>query len=72
VETPKGKVIKPGQTIIIRDEGMPTYKRPDQKGNLYVVLEVEFPEDGWLNTIDEPVSSTSIPFNLFLSSRPNL
>jgi DnaJ family protein A protein 2 len=56
VQSPKGKIIKPGQTIIVRDEGMPTYKRPDQKGNLYVVMEVEFPEDGWLTTVDEPAS----------------
>jgi DnaJ family protein A protein 2 len=64
-------VIKPGQTIVVRNEGMPTFKRPDevrshvrlpsqiaqmsQRGNLYVVLDVEFPEDGWLATADHTV-----------------
>jgi DnaJ family protein A protein 2 len=55
VASPLGKIIKPGQTIVIRGEGMPTYKRPDQKGDLYVVLEVEFPEDQWLQSVDRQV-----------------
>jgi DnaJ family protein A protein 2 len=56
VKSPEGTIIKPGQTIVVRNEGMPTFKRPDQKGNLYVVMEVEFPENGWLSTIDAAVS----------------
>lgn len=55
VASPPGKVIKPGQTIVLRGEGMPTYKRPDQTGNLYVVLEVELPDDQWLQTVDHKV-----------------
>ena len=29
-------------------EGMPTYKRPFDKGNLYVKFEIEFPENNFL------------------------
>ena len=32
----------------IRDEGMPAYRRPDVKGNLYIKFEIEFPENGFL------------------------
>eukprot|EP01088_Endostelium_zonatum_P006035 TRINITY_DN18142_c0_g1_i1.p1 TRINITY_DN18142_c0_g1~~TRINITY_DN18142_c0_g1_i1.p1 ORF type:complete len:450 (-),score=148.76 TRINITY_DN18142_c0_g1_i1:96-1445(-) len=36
-------VIKPGDVRIIENEGMPRYKSPFEKGNLYIVFEVEFP-----------------------------
>ena len=49
VSSPPGKVVKPKQSILIRDEGMPTFKNPDRKGNLFVVLDVEMPEPSWLN-----------------------
>lgn len=55
VASPAGKIIKPGQTIVLRGEGMPTHKRPEQKGNLYVVLEVELPDDNWLQSVDQKV-----------------
>jgi DnaJ family protein A protein 2 len=29
VSSPPNKVIKPGQTIVVRNEGMPSFKRPD-------------------------------------------
>jgi DnaJ-class molecular chaperone len=55
VSSPPGKIIRPGDTIVLRGEGMPTYKRPDQKGDMYVVFEVEFPSDSWLQTADTKV-----------------
>ena len=55
VTSPKGKIIKSGDSIILRDEGMPLLKSPDQKGCLYVVFEVDFPEEDWLKTIDVEV-----------------
>jgi len=45
-----GEVIKPHDTKVIIGEGMPQYKRPFDKGNLYVVFEVEFPQPGWIET----------------------
>ncbi|KAG0378243.1 hypothetical protein BGX24_004427 [Mortierella sp. AD032] len=47
VEQPAGKVIKPGQVMKITGEGMPHYKRPIDKGDLYITFDVEFPKDNW-------------------------
>ncbi|PMD59032.1 DnaJ-domain-containing protein [Hyaloscypha bicolor E] len=44
---PQGKVLKPGQILKIAGEGMPL-KKSDSKGDLYLVVKIEFPEDGWL------------------------
>jgi DnaJ family protein A protein 2 len=44
---PQGKVLKPGQILKIAGEGMPL-KKSDLKGDLYLVVKIEFPEDGWL------------------------
>ena len=43
---PQGKVLKPGQILKIQGEGMPL-KKSDAKGNLYLVVKIDFPEDGW-------------------------
>jgi DnaJ family protein A protein 2 len=47
VQQPNGKVLRPGQVLKIEGEGMPM-KRSDAKGDLYLVVDIEFPEDGWL------------------------
>jgi DnaJ family protein A protein 2 len=44
---PQGKVLKPGQILKIVGEGMPL-KKTDLKGDLYLVVKIEFPENGWL------------------------
>lgn len=46
INHPQGKVLKPGQTLKVAGEGMPL-KKSDLKGDLYLVVKVEFPEDGW-------------------------
>lgn len=51
VEQPNGKVIRPGQILKVAGEGMPV-KRSDSRGNLYLVVTVEFPQDGWLESDD--------------------
>jgi DnaJ family protein A protein 2 len=56
VSSPPGKIITPGQTIKLRSEGMPTFKNPDHKGDLYIVLEIEMPDPEWLRSIDRAVS----------------
>lgn len=43
VKSAPGEVIKPGDTMMIADEGMPTYKRPFEKGNLFIKFNVVFP-----------------------------
>lgn len=35
---------------------MPTHKRPDEKGNLYVVFDIEMPTSDWLKSVDAKVS----------------
>lgn len=44
---PTGRTLKPGQVIKIVGEGMP-HKKSEVKGDLYLVIQVKFPEDGWL------------------------
>lgn len=56
VSSKQGKIIKPGDTIILKGEGMPHYKAPDRKGDLYVVFDVEFPTAEWLASVDKTVS----------------
>lgn len=60
VSSPKGKVVQPGQSIVLRGEGMPTYKTPDVKGDLYVVLDIEMPTQDWLRTIDLTVQRMAV------------
>lgn len=55
VASPQGKVITSGMTIILRNEGMPTYKNPDMRGSLYIVLDVEMPSEDWMSSVDHKV-----------------
>jgi DnaJ family protein A protein 2 len=43
-KTQPGEVIEPGAIRGIPNEGMPKFKYPETKGNLYVRFEVEFPQ----------------------------
>ena len=45
-----GMVIKPGSYKRIPREGMPTYLRPDDKGDLYIQFKVDFPDDMWTSS----------------------
>ena len=47
VEQPQGKVLRPDEVLIVRGEGMP-HKRSDARGDLYLSVKINFPEDGWL------------------------
>jgi DnaJ homolog subfamily A member 2 len=63
VSSPKGKILKPGFSIVLRGQGMPVRKSPS-KGDLFVVFELEMPPDSWLTTVDHKVSSLcSCPSN---------
>lgn len=44
---PRGKILRPSETLKIPHEGMP-HKRGDGRGDLYLVVKIRFPEDGWL------------------------
>ncbi|RDL39510.1 Ribosomal protein L32e [Venustampulla echinocandica] len=53
---PQGKVLKPGQVLIVPGEGMPL-KKTDMKGDLYLMVKVEFPEHGWT---EDPAAFASL------------
>ncbi|THH10874.1 hypothetical protein EW145_g1017 [Phellinidium pouzarii] len=61
LSSPSGKVIRPGDTIILRGEGMPQYKSPNTKGDLYVAFDVEFPDEGWSKSVDREALETLLP-----------
>lgn len=44
VDMPAGEVIKPGDIKVLRGQGMPSY-RHHEKGDLYLNLHVDFPEE---------------------------
>lgn len=48
----KGDILRPGQVLKITGEGMP-YKRSEMQGDLYLIVDIKFPDDGW--AVDEPV-----------------
>ena len=45
-QQPKGGVLKPSQVVKVPGEGMP-HKRSEMRGDLYLVVHIQFPEDGW-------------------------
>ncbi|XP_041125100.1 dnaJ homolog subfamily A member 2 [Polyodon spathula] len=49
VKYPPGKVIEPGSLRVVRGEGMPQYRNPFEKGDLYIKFEVEFPGNNWIS-----------------------
>jgi len=47
VSSEDGDVIKPGDVRMIGSEGMPTYRRPFDKGNLFINFNIKFPDVGF-------------------------
>lgn len=45
ISHPAGQIVKPGDIKGIVGEGMPMYKNPFEKGNLYIKFTVTFPEN---------------------------
>jgi len=68
--TPPGKIIKPQDSIVVRGEGMPLYRRPDEKGDLYVLFDIQMPDQEWLASIDCNVSLSTAFF--WICSEANL
>ncbi|RMZ90545.1 hypothetical protein DV736_g2222, partial [Chaetothyriales sp. CBS 134916] len=50
-----GQILRPGQVIKIRGEGMPI-KKSDAKGDLYLIVDIEFPEDGFFAGKDDELA----------------
>ena len=47
IDRPHGKILRPGDCLKIPGEGMPM-KRGEDKGDLYLLVDIEFPADDWL------------------------
>ncbi|ORX88028.1 hypothetical protein BCR32DRAFT_262204 [Anaeromyces robustus] len=56
-----GEIIKNGETKCITGEGMPTYRRPFDKGNLIINFEVEFPDASWYTPEKASLLETALP-----------
>ncbi|KAG1747085.1 uncharacterized protein EDB91DRAFT_1245535 [Suillus paluster] len=61
VSSPPGRIIQPGDSIKLGGEGMPTHKHPDQKGDLFIVLDIEMPDAQWLQSVDKPALERLLP-----------
>jgi len=61
VTSPPGKVIKPDATLVLKGEGMPIHKRPESKGDLYIVLHIEMPSETWMQSIDKKALEVVLP-----------
>ncbi|PSR83287.1 hypothetical protein BD289DRAFT_436060 [Coniella lustricola] len=48
IDYPRGKILRPNEVIKVQGEGMPL-KRGEAKGDLYLIVKVQFPENGWLS-----------------------
>lgn len=49
IKSKPGEVITPGSVKGIKGEGMPIYRNPFEKGNLYVKFNIEFPENNFIS-----------------------
>ncbi|PFH63280.1 hypothetical protein XA68_14932 [Ophiocordyceps unilateralis] len=47
ISRPRGKILRPGDCLKIEGEGMPL-KRGDNRGDLYLIVNIDFPQDDWL------------------------
>jgi DnaJ family protein A protein 2 len=56
-----GKIIKPDSCITVHGEGMPVYKSPGQKGNLYIIISIEMPDESWLKKVDTNTLASLLP-----------
>ncbi|CAG8455136.1 13369_t:CDS:2 [Ambispora gerdemannii] len=64
VTQPAGEVIKPNEIKRVVNEGMPTYKRPFDKGNLYIEFIVELPNSMWTTPDNLKVIESLLPKRL--------
>ncbi|XP_018333900.1 dnaJ homolog subfamily A member 2 [Agrilus planipennis] len=61
IKQPPGDVIKPGDTKTVPGEGMPQYKNPFEKGNLYVTFDITFPSNHFANERQLKVLESILP-----------
>ena len=47
-----GEIVRPDDWVCVPDEGMPMYRNPYEKGRLFVIFKVKFPESGSIKISD--------------------
>lgn len=48
---------------MVKGEGMPQYRNPFEKGDLYIKFDVQFPENNWIDADKLNVSKLSLTFS---------
>ncbi|KAJ2553908.1 DnaJ-like protein xdj1 [Coemansia sp. RSA 1933] len=43
----RGSVLKPGEVLCVSNEGMPREQSPRVRGDLFIKVDIKFPEKGW-------------------------
>ncbi|CAH1978041.1 unnamed protein product [Acanthoscelides obtectus] len=61
VKHPPGDVIKPGDVKAVIGEGMPIYKNPFEKGNMYISFNIKFPENHFTTEENLKLIETLLP-----------
>lgn len=61
IKYPAGKVIEADTLRLIEGEGMPTYRRTFDKGDLYVKFKIEFPDNNFLDESRLKTLETHLP-----------
>ncbi|KAF5297754.1 hypothetical protein FQR65_LT09928 [Abscondita terminalis] len=56
-----GEVVKPGEARMIPGEGMPHYKNPFEKGNMYITFDVIFPNNHFANEMQLKELENALP-----------
>ena len=76
IETPTGKVVRPGDYIKLAGEGMPksdnkkSWFSSSGKGDLYVEVNIEFPKDNWF--MEKMISQRSRIFYQVQQNKTNI
>lgn len=60
-KNPPTNVIEPGSVKIVPNEGMPIYRNPDGKGNLYIKFSVSFPKNNFAEISKVMVLESILP-----------
>ncbi|XP_025115187.1 dnaJ homolog subfamily A member 2-like [Pomacea canaliculata] len=61
VSNPPGEVVHPGMMKTVLGEGMPIYRNPFERGNLYIKFEVAFPPNNFVDEAHLKTLETILP-----------
>ncbi|KAG8740794.1 hypothetical protein FRC10_003903 [Ceratobasidium sp. 414] len=60
IQSSPNKIIRSGDSVKIINEGMPFYNS-SKRGDMYVMYEVDMPDDEWLNNLDKEALNQLLP-----------